>query len=232
MHAILLIYNKQHIHFRGKIHLSNNSIEKKLAQTIIQIAKEKKPQTVKQLASFVRERLPIPEQEIIESILKLQSEGKMRLSKQEPLASPKLLTYLKTEHALWYWLTMAMVIATSAVVFIIPEDSYPWIYIRNGLGTIFVLWLPGYAFIKALFPVKPPIKTSEKSLDTIERIALSLGMSLALVPIVSLLLNYTPWGLQLTTTVLSLLAVTIVFATAGIIREHQFQFRETQARAD
>lgn len=208
--------------------MSNNSIEKKLTQTIIQIVKENKPQTVKQLTSFVKERLPIPEQEILESIMKLQSEGKIRLSKQQPLASPKLVTYLKTEHACWYWVTIAMVIATSIVVFIIPEGCYPWIYIRNGLGTIFVLWLPGYAFIKALFPVELPIKTSEKSLDTIERIALSLGMSLALVPIVGLLLYYTPWGLQLPTTVLSLLALTIVFATAGITREHQSQLRETQ----
>jgi len=58
-------------------------------------------------------------------------------------------------------------------------------------------------------------------LDTIERVALSLGTSLALVPIDGLLLNYTPWGIRLTPTVLSLLALTIVFATAAIIRENQ-----------
>jgi hypothetical protein len=208
--------------------LSNNSIKKELAQAIIQIVKEKKPITVEQLASFVKERLLIPEPEILESVLKLQSEGRIKLTKQPLPASPKLATYLKTEHALWYWMTMTLSIVTSTIVFIIPEDLYPWIYVRNGLGLIFVLWLPGYAFIKALFPVEPPIKTSEKSLDTIERIALSLGMSLALVPIVGLLLYYTPWGIQLTTTVLSLLALSVVFATAGIIREHQFQLRKTQ----
>jgi uncharacterized membrane protein len=91
------------------------------------------------------------------------------------------------------------------------------------LGSIFVLWLPGYTFIKALFPVEPPLKTSKESLDTIERIALSLGMSLALVPIVGLLLNYTPWGIRLTPIVLSLLALTLIFATAAVIREYQAQ---------
>jgi uncharacterized membrane protein len=52
--------------------------------------------------------------------------------------------------------------------------------------------LPGFTFIKALFPAEVPIKTSSENMDTIERVALSFGMSLALVPIVGLILNYTP----------------------------------------
>jgi uncharacterized membrane protein len=50
--------------------------------------------------------------------------------------------------------------------------------------------------------VAEQIKTSTENLDPIERIALSLGMSIALVPIVGLLLNYTPWGIRLTPIVL------------------------------
>ena len=69
-------------------------------------------------------------------------------------------------------------------MFTIPETFYPTAYIRNVLGIIFVLFLPGFAFIKALFPTTVPLKTTSESLDDIERIALSFGMSLALVPIV------------------------------------------------
>jgi uncharacterized membrane protein len=58
-------------------------------------------------------------------------------------------------------------------------------------------------------------------MDTVERTALSLSMSLALTPIVGLILNYTPWGITLTPIVLSLFALTLVFATAAVIREHQ-----------
>ena len=201
--------------------MTDNSTKNERTQIIIEIIKERKPQTVKQLVSLVKERLPIPEQEILETVLRLQSEGKISLAKQQPPVSPNLVAYLKTEQALWYWLTMAITIATAAVVFTIPEDFYPWVYIRYVLGIIFVLWLPGYAFIKALFPTQVPIKLPTETLDTIERIALSAGMSLALVPIVGLLLNYTPWGISLTPIVLSLLALTIVFSTAAIIREHQ-----------
>lgn len=55
----------------------------------------------------------------------------------------------------------------------------------------------------------------------IERTALSIGMSLALVLIVGLLLNYTPRGIRLTPIVLSLVALTVVFAVAAVLREHQ-----------
>jgi uncharacterized membrane protein len=48
-------------------------------------------------------------------------------------------------------------------------------------------------------------------------------MSLALVPIVGLLLNYTPWGIRLTPIVLSLLALTLIFATVAIIKEYLAQ---------
>jgi len=44
-------------------------------------------------------------------------------------------------------------------------------------------------------------------------------MSLALVPIAGLLLNYTPWGIRATPVTLSLLALTVAFATAALLRE-------------
>jgi len=200
--------------------LTNDSKEAKITETIIQVIKEKNPQTVEQLTTLVKEKTKIPEKEILEHIIKLQNAGKIRLKKQTPPTPMKLATYLKTEQTIWYWATITIAIATVAAVFTIPENFYPWIYIRYALGTIFVLWLPGYTFIKVLFPAELHIKTSQKSLDTIERIALSLGMSLALVPIVGLLLNYTPWGIRLTPIVISLLALTLTFATAALIREH------------
>lgn len=74
--------------------------------------------------------------------------------------------------------------------------------------------LPGYTFIKALFP-------SKNELDPIERTALSIGLSLALVPIVGLLLNYSPWGITPTPITISLLALNIILATVALIREYQ-----------
>jgi hypothetical protein len=200
--------------------LNKLSKTQQIEQRILQVIKEKKPENVKELLTFLQGELQISENELLKVIMKLQNDGKITFQKQ--LSTPQnFLAYLKTEKTYWYWLTITIAIITAAIVFTIPEDFHPWVYVRNVLGAIFVLWLPGYTFIKALFPAEVPIKTSKESLDTIERIALSLGMSLALVPIVGLLLNYTPWGIRLIPIVLSLFAVVIIFSTAALAREYQ-----------
>ena len=203
--------------------MSDKLEKNELAQSITCIIEEKKPQTTKQLVNLIKEKLQTSEQEIVGSILKLQSEGKISFTKKPSQTPPKLAAYVKTEQTLWYWATIAMAVVTVAAVFTIQEDFYPWVYIRYVLGAIFVLCLPGYSFTKALFPTQVPIKLSTETLDTIERIALSLCMSFALVPIVGLLLNYTPWGIRLTPIVLGLLALTIVFSTTAVIRDYKNQ---------
>lgn len=78
---------------------------------------------------------------------------------------------------------------------------------RNILGLPLVLFLPGYALIAALFPAKD-------DLDGIERTALSFGLSIAVVPLIGLGLNYTPWGIRLLPILISLSVFT--FAMCGL----------------
>jgi uncharacterized membrane protein len=78
-------------------------------------------------------------------------------------------------------LTLILVIG----VFLIPTSV-----IRLIIGLPAVLFFPGYALIAALYP-------RHESIDGIHRAVLSLGMSLAVVPLVGLVLNYTPWGITL-----------------------------------
>ena len=188
---------------------------------ILQVVEKEKPKDVEQLTKIVQQRFSSPKHDIVEHILTLQREGKITLREPSPPISPKLTEYLRSTQAYWYWTTVVLTITTTILVFTIPEDAYPIVYARYLLGSIFVLFLPGYTFIKALFPTKVPIPTSTSELDNIERIALSIGMSIALVPLVGLLLNYTPWGIRLTPITISLLALTLILSTAAIIREHQ-----------
>ncbi len=69
--------------------------------------------------------------------------------------------------------------------------------LRVVLGLPFLLLFPGYTLIAALFPRKT-------DLDGIERTALSFGLSIAVVPLVGLVLNYTPWGIRLYPILISL----------------------------
>ncbi len=61
--------------------------------------------------------------------------------------------------------------------------------IRIALGVPFVLFFPGYCLVSALFPRKTV-------LDGVERVALGFGLSIALIPLIGLVLNYTPWGIK------------------------------------
>ena len=194
--------------------------EKTIDQQIIDVVRKNHPKTVNELVKLVQPKYPIPEEEILECILNLQNQGKIALKKHQTSITPLLGSYIFSTKANWYWTIIAVAAATTALVFTVPENAYPIVYARYLLGSIFVLFLPGYSLIKALFPTK--------ELDNIERAALSIGMSLALVPITGLLLNYTPWGIRTTPVTLSLLALTTIFATAAIIREHQAKLKENQ----
>jgi hypothetical protein len=198
--------------------MSSTSKTPDLVETILRVVREEKPQTVSQLLILSKVELQISEDEIFGAILDLQNKGILKLEEQAILPR-SLVSYLKTGETIWYWATIAAEAITTIFVLTISENAYPWIYLRNVLGVIFVLFLPGYALMKALFPTKIANKTSAGTLQIIERISLSIGLSIALVPAVGLLLYYSPWGLDLAPVVLSLLALTSIFATVAVIRE-------------
>lgn len=83
--------------------------------------------------------------------------------------------------------------------------------IRIIFGLPLVLLVPGYVLIAALFP-------RSDDLDWIERIALSFGLSIAVVPLIGLALNYTPWGIRLDPILVSLSLFTLVMTIAAAFR--------------
>lgn len=83
--------------------------------------------------------------------------------------------------------------------------------LRIVLGLAFVLFFPGYSLTAALFPAK-------NSLGRIERLALSFGLSIAVVPLIGLGLNYTPWGIRLTPILVSVLLFIIIMSAIAWYR--------------
>jgi hypothetical protein len=200
--------------------LRRNGDLSKLDSDIVAMVERDRPETVRELLKLVQEKYRLPEEEIAQHVLDLQNQGKLTFSGQSAShMTPK--AYVFSSQAYWYWVTIGLVLGTVASVFVIPENLFPLVYVRYFLGSFFVLFLPGYAFTKALFPKQVPIRTGSEEIDNIERFALSAGMSLALVPMVGLALNYTPFGITFVPVTLSLLALTIIFATAAFLREQQ-----------
>ncbi len=86
--------------------------------------------------------------------------------------------------------------------------------IRTILGLPFLLFIPGYVLVFALFPKKK----TDRGIDVIERIALSFGLSIAVIPLIGLLLNYTPWGIRLEPILLSLFFFIVGIGTFALYR--------------
>ncbi|QRV15811.1 DUF1616 domain-containing protein [Haloterrigena salifodinae] len=119
--------------------------------------------------------------------------------------------------------------------------------LRVPLGLAFVLFVPGYAFIAALFPeagddptadpeidgdsdgdladganrgplLVGPLLDDRSGIDGIERVALSFGLSIAITPLIGLVLNFTPWGIRLVPIMLAISAFTVSAAAIAAVR--------------
>jgi uncharacterized membrane protein len=86
--------------------------------------------------------------------------------------------------------------------------------LKIALGLPFLLFIPGYMLIFILFPRKKEYN----SIEGLERIGLSLGFSIALVSLVGLLLNYTPWGIRLEPILFTLFFLTEILGAIAIYR--------------
>ena len=109
-------------------------------------------------------------------------------------------------------LALVILLTISCILFVLvpPLNETP---VRIILGLLLVLFLPGYSLIAALFP-------GRDDLDGIERIALSFGLSIAVVPLLGLALNYTPFGIRLVPVLAGLSVFTILLAAiAGVRRQ-------------
>ena len=95
----------------------------------------------------------------------------------------------------------------------------PYNVARIILGLPFVLFFPGYVLIAAIFP-------REESIGGIERAALSFGLSIAIVPLIGLILNYTQWGITLESMLYSVASFIFLFSIIATVRRKRLPKEE------
>ncbi len=91
--------------------------------------------------------------------------------------------------------------------------------ILNVLGVLMVLFFPGYALAAALFPGK-------SDLDGVERTTLSVGLSIVIVTLIGLFLNYTYWGITLISLLVSLSDITLLICGVAYYQRKQLPEEE------
>jgi uncharacterized membrane protein len=131
------------------------------------------------------------------------------------------------ERAKQNWDLIAIVALSAllvVIIYLVPVDA-----LRIALGLPFILFFPGYALLAFLFPER-------KSLDLIERVALSFGLSIAITPLIGFGLNFTPFGIRLEPILASLGAFDAAFCALawwrrGTVAEPYLPFSLDQVRA-
>jgi len=103
-------------------------------------------------------------------------------------------------------LVIVWLVAGIAAIYLPILNETP---IRIVLALPVVLFIPGYCLIAALFP-------KDGDIGLIERLMLSIGVSIAVVTLIGLGLNFTPWGIRLDPIIISLTFFTYVMILVAL----------------
>jgi len=178
-----------------------------IEEAILKIIDEEEAVGVKEVIGLLK----FTEEEILEAIKRLEGEEKIELNHNIPTCY-SFTQYLKNaDYNLWLYLVFLSSLGALLIIHL-TSAIYPLIIARWILGSLFILFLPGYALIEALFPKRG-------SLDVVERLALSTGLSIAITPLIGLLLNYTPWGIRLDSIAISLITFVLTVSLLATYRK-------------
>ncbi|MBT8172060.1 DUF1616 domain-containing protein [Candidatus Bathyarchaeota archaeon] len=186
-----------------------------LEKVILNILDTKQPENVAELVRMVQQQVDASLDNIQKEVKKLHKKGLVSL--EEPKNSKlKFLKFVSPRNSQWFWIIIIISLLTFASIVLIPETGTILSYFRYTLGFVLIAFLPGYSLTETLFP-------KETSLDMIEKITFSIGLSFAITALMGLFLSFTSIGLTLNTTLPTLGSLVLVLATVGLIRKYYTQ---------
>jgi uncharacterized membrane protein len=107
-----------------------------------------------------------------------------------------------------------LIVIGAITLILFPVVAFTTGALQIVLGLPFVLFRPGYALISTLFP-------RQSASGGIEQVALSFGISVVVVPIIGLALNYTPWGIRLYPILISVAMFIILVSATAYYRQQK-----------
>ena len=114
---------------------------------------------------------------------------------------------------------MDLIIIFITSLLLIPLAVFTDGLVRIVLGLLIVLFFPGYTLMAVLFPRKT-------GMEVITRLALSVATSIVLLVVFLLILDATPWGIQLYPTLIFLVLFTGTAAVIAWWRRKRFDPEE------
>ena len=182
-----------------------------MQQTVLQTAKTLSQPTVSELIDNLVNQKGLKFKDATKAVYVEYKKCTLNLFQTNPPTS--LGNYFFNLRNVWFWAITGLVAITMVTVFSVNTSSL--LYVRYVLGGVFVLFLPGFLLISALY-------TRGGEMDELEKMALSIGLSIAIVPLVALVLNYTPWGIRLEPIMVSLALFAEIMAGVCVFRRFRY----------
>jgi uncharacterized membrane protein len=148
-------------------------------------------------------------EEILDASRRLERRGEINLSERS--ISPSFAKNLADmESNAPFWIAIFSCAAMLATLFVLPPDGI-WFGVRQVSIVVFLFIIPGYVMTNAFI--------ARNRLSYVERIAVSVGLSLATVTLVGIVLAYGIAGIRAEPVVTSLVALVTVLAFIGAYKE-------------
>ena len=106
---------------------------------------------------------------------------------------------------------MELVLIILLTLLTVPVVEFTTGPLRIIAGVIILLLFPGYTLMAALFPRK-------LSIQSVERAALSVILSVAVVPLIALIFNYTTWGISLEPIFYAVVSLILIASLVALFR--------------
>lgn len=158
----------------------------------------------------------ISEEEFVQNIVQLASEGKIVL---EDIAATEhsFSRFLRRwELNLWFYSVLTLTLTAVSAIYLIPS-KYPYVIIQWVVGSVFIFFVPGYVTMNLL---------RFRTLATADFALVSVALSLVIVMFLGALLSFSPWGITLFSSTLSLSGYTLVLAFAASWRKYRYSTKE------
>jgi uncharacterized membrane protein len=161
----------------------------------------------------------ISEDEIHDAVRNLERKGAVSLSEEKiPTSFAGSLSDPRTNLPLW-----AAVLGSALMIvslYLLPQDG-SWLGVRSLVGAIFLFVLPGYVLADLLVQKDKP--------RVVERIAVSIGLSLAAVMLTGTVLGFSEIGVRIEPTVAVVSA--IIIAGAFLVSYRSYDLRNKARRS-
>jgi hypothetical protein len=140
---------------------------------------------VKYLIEKIEEKHNIPKKKSIKIIIDLEDEKKIKFITKK---YNSFIKYLLSNIVNRFWGIQLFCASVFLLNIYRNPEILPLKYFQNLMGVIFLLFFPGFSFVD--FFIK------DGNNNGLEKILFSVGISLLIVPVLGILLNNTPFGLN------------------------------------